>query len=62
MTQIPKTDDSGLATGVSYVNRADRRDYAVRARIVVLVSPVLGLDHVAPASKDRKIPQHAVPA
>ena len=32
------TDESGLATGVSYVNRADRRDYAVRARIVVLAA------------------------
>src|SRR3954467_3443033 len=32
------TDDSGLATGVSYVNKADRRDYAVRARIVVLAA------------------------
>jgi choline dehydrogenase-like flavoprotein len=32
------TDDSGLANGVSYVNRADRRDYAVRARIVVLAA------------------------
>ena len=32
------TDDSGLATGVSYVNRTDRRDYFVRARIVVLAA------------------------
>jgi choline dehydrogenase-like flavoprotein len=32
------TDDSGLASGVSYVNKADRRDYAVRARIVVLAA------------------------
>jgi choline dehydrogenase-like flavoprotein len=32
------TDDSGLATGVAYVDKADRRDYAVRARIVVLAA------------------------
>ena len=32
------TDDSGLATGVSYVNRSDRRDYFVRARVVVLAA------------------------
>ena len=32
------TDDSGLASGVSYVNRTDRRDYSVRARIVVLAA------------------------
>ena len=32
------TDDRGLASGVSYVNRTDRRDYAVRARVVVLAA------------------------
>src|SRR5947199_4534546 len=32
------TDASGMATGVSYVNRTDRRDYAIRARIVVLAA------------------------
>ncbi len=32
------TDDRGLASGVSYVNTKDRRDYAVRARIVVLAA------------------------
>jgi choline dehydrogenase-like flavoprotein len=32
------TDDSGRATGVSYVNRSDRRDYVVRARVVVLAA------------------------
>src|SRR5262245_23633971 len=32
------TDEQGLATGVSYVNRTDRRDYSVRARIVVLAA------------------------
>jgi choline dehydrogenase-like flavoprotein len=31
-------DDRGLASGVSYVNTIDRRDYAVRARIVVLAA------------------------
>src|SRR5262249_49283744 len=32
------TDESGLATGVSYVNTQDKRDYEVRARIVVLAA------------------------
>src|SRR5215468_10865136 len=32
------TDERGLATGVSYVNTSDRRDYAVRARIIVLAA------------------------
>jgi choline dehydrogenase-like flavoprotein len=31
-------DDRGLASGVSYVNTIDRREYAVRARIVVLAA------------------------
>jgi choline dehydrogenase-like flavoprotein len=38
MAREVMTDDSGLATGVSYVNRSDRRDYVVRARIVVLAA------------------------
>ncbi|MBZ5559338.1 MAG: GMC family oxidoreductase [Acidobacteriia bacterium] len=32
------TDDGGLAAGVSYVDTKDRRDYEVRARIVVLAA------------------------
>src|SRR5213076_2895074 len=32
------TGDDGQATGVSYVNRQDRREYQVRARIVVLAA------------------------
>jgi choline dehydrogenase-like flavoprotein len=31
-------DDSGRATGISYVNTSDRREYQVRARIVVLAA------------------------
>ena len=31
-------DDRGLATGVSYVNTQDRREYQVRARLVVLAA------------------------
>src|SRR5437763_14850366 len=30
------TDDGGAATGVSYINKEDRRHYQVRARIVVV--------------------------
>src|SRR5437867_2074638 len=32
------TDENGLATGVSYVDTKDRREYQVRARIVVLAA------------------------
>ncbi len=38
MAREVTTDASGLATGVSYVNTLDRREYAVRARIVVLAA------------------------
>jgi len=38
MAREVMTDDSGLATGVSYVSRSDRRDYVVRARVVVLAA------------------------
>src|SRR3989442_6308752 len=38
MAREVTTDESGMATGVSYVNTKDRRDYAVRARIVVLAA------------------------
>ncbi|MBI3491406.1 MAG: GMC family oxidoreductase [Acidobacteria bacterium] len=38
MAREVMTDDSGLATGVSYVDTRDRRDYEVRARIVVLAA------------------------
>jgi choline dehydrogenase-like flavoprotein len=36
MAREVTVDENGRATGVSYINRNDRRDYAVRARIVVL--------------------------
>ena len=38
MAREVTVDDSGLATGVVYVNTRDRRDNAIRARIVVLAA------------------------
>jgi len=38
MAREVTVDARGLATGVSYVNTLDRREYAVRARIVVLAA------------------------
>src|SRR5262249_2045022 len=38
MAREVTTDENGLATGVSYVSTQDRRDYHVRARIVVLAA------------------------
>src|SRR5829696_308626 len=50
------TDDRGLATGISYVNRADRRDYAVRARIVVLAASACETARLLLNSKSGRFP------
>jgi len=50
------TDDAGLATGVSYVNRADRRDYGVRARIVVLAASACETARLLLNSKSGRFP------
>jgi choline dehydrogenase-like flavoprotein len=51
------TDEQGLATGVSYVNRTDRRDYAVRARIVVLAASACETARLLLNSKSGRFPQ-----
>ena len=38
MAREVTTDESGRATGISYVNTTDRREYQVRGRIVVLAA------------------------
>ena len=38
MAREVTTDDNGLATGVSYVNKDDGQEYQVHARIVVLAA------------------------
>src|SRR5204863_4899365 len=50
------TDERGLATGVSYVNRSDRRDYAVRARIVVLAASACESARLLLNSKSGRFP------
>src|SRR5499427_561868 len=50
------TDDSGLASGVSYVNRTDRRDYSVRARIVVLAASACESARLLLNSKSGRFP------
>src|SRR5215813_8750921 len=46
----------GLATGVSYVNTADRRDYSVRARIVVLAASACETARLLLNSKSGRFP------
>jgi choline dehydrogenase-like flavoprotein len=50
------TDESGLATGVAYVNRSDRRDYAVRARTVVLAASACESARLLLNSKSSRFP------
>src|SRR5216117_709762 len=50
------TDERGLATGVSYIDRTDRRDYAVRARIVVLAPSACESARILLNSKSSRFP------
>jgi len=50
------TDESGLATGVSYVDTKDRRDYQVRARIVVLAASACETARLLLNSKSGRFP------
>jgi len=50
------SDESGLAAGVSYVNRSDRRDYAVRARTVVLAASACESARLLLNSKSSRFP------
>jgi choline dehydrogenase-like flavoprotein len=56
MAREVSTDESGLATGVSYVNTKDRRDYAVRARIVVLAASACESARLLLNSKSGRFP------
>jgi choline dehydrogenase-like flavoprotein len=50
------TDDTGLATGVAYVDRATRQDTAVRARIVVLAASACESARLLLNSKSSRFP------
>jgi choline dehydrogenase-like flavoprotein len=56
MAREVTTDESGLATGVSYINRTDRREYAVRARIVVLAPSACESARMLLNSKSSRFP------
>jgi len=56
MAREVMTDENGLATGVSYINRTDRRDYAVRARIVVLAPSACESARMLLNSKSSRFP------
>jgi choline dehydrogenase-like flavoprotein len=50
------TNDGGLVTGVSYVDTKDRRDYEVRARIVVLAASACETARLLLNSKSGRFP------
>ena len=56
MAREVTTDDSGMATGVAYVNSKDRRDYAVRARIVVVAASACESARLLLNSKSGRFP------
>src|SRR5947207_341844 len=50
------TDENGMATAVSYVNKADRREYQVRARIIVLAASACESARLLLNSKSTRFP------
>ena len=56
MAREVTTGENGLATGVSYIDRTDRRDYAVRARIVVLAPSACESARILLNSKSSRFP------
>jgi len=56
MAREVTTDDSGLATGVSYVDTKDRTEYQIRARIVVLAASACESARLLLNSKSTRFP------
>ncbi len=56
MARAVAVDEDGVASGVSYVNTADRREYAVRARIVVLAASACETARLLLNSKSGRFP------
>src|SRR6185436_5958383 len=50
-------DDTGLATGVTYIDKATKRDNHVRARIVVVAASACESARILLNSKSAKFPQ-----
>jgi len=56
MAREVTTNDDGRATGVSYINTRDSREYQVRARIVVLAASACESARLLLNSKSRRFP------
>jgi choline dehydrogenase-like flavoprotein len=57
MAREVTVDDTGLATGVTYIDKATKRDNHVRARIVVLAASACESARILLNSKSSKFPQ-----
>ncbi|WP_335965698.1 GMC family oxidoreductase [Galbibacter sp. PAP.153] len=51
------TDDSGKATGVSYVNKEDLQEYTVKAKVVILAASACGSARILLNSKSERFPE-----
>src|SRR5881409_3414001 len=56
MAREVTTDENGLASGVSYVNTQDKREYHVRARIVILAASACESARLLLNSKSSRFP------
>src|SRR5438093_3558470 len=56
MAREVTTNEDGLATGISYVNTQDQREYQIRARIVVLAASACESARVLLNSKSSRFP------
>ncbi|EIJ38267.1 GMC family oxidoreductase [Galbibacter orientalis] len=50
------TDESGKATGVSYVNKYDNQEYTVKAKVVILAASACGSARILLNSKSERFP------
>jgi len=50
------TDDSGKATGVSYINKVDMQEYTVKAKVVILAASACGSARILLNSKSDRFP------
>lgn len=50
------TDESGRATGVSFINKADNEEYQVKAKVVILAASACGSARILLNSRSEKYP------
>ncbi|TRZ46317.1 GMC oxidoreductase [Robertkochia solimangrovi] len=50
------TDESGKASGVAFVNKADMKDYEIKAKVVILAASACGSARILLNSKSSKYP------